>query len=63
MSKHYVDGIGVKEYLSIMLILIGVKMADTTPALLMEEVKSATWMVPIFSGIFFYPFFSWHQLL
>ncbi|MBU7592568.1 GerAB/ArcD/ProY family transporter [Metabacillus halosaccharovorans] len=56
MSSH-VDGIGVREYFSLLIILVGVKLSDTTPILMVGEVKSASWMVPIFSGIILFPFF------
>ncbi|WP_338786928.1 GerAB/ArcD/ProY family transporter [Metabacillus sp. FJAT-53654] len=57
MYRNEEGGLGTKEYFSIMLILIGVKLADTTPTLIIEDVKSATWMVPFFAGCIFYPFF------
>lgn len=49
--------IGNKEFVSILLIIIGIKLSDTTPALLMNNTKTATWMVPLAGFAIILPFF------
>lgn len=44
--------IGVKELVAIIVLTIGLKLGDTTPNLLFRKTFSATWMVPIFGGLF-----------
>ena len=50
--------LGMKEYIAIVIFMIGVKMTEDTPAILFSGAKNATWMIPIISAsIFFIPFF------
>lgn len=49
--------IGLKEYASIILIVIGLKLADTTPSLIYDDAKQAAWFVPFLGMLLFLPFF------
>ena len=52
------DKLGMKEYIAIVIFMIGVKMTEDTPASLFNGAKTAAWMIPIISGsIFFIPLF------
>ncbi|MEC1717031.1 GerAB/ArcD/ProY family transporter [Schinkia azotoformans] len=46
-----VGKIGIREYVAIILLVVGVKLADDTPAILVEPLGSAYWMVPLINGI------------
>ncbi|MEN2766638.1 GerAB/ArcD/ProY family transporter [Ornithinibacillus xuwenensis] len=43
--------IGIKEYIAIVILMIGTKLSDDTPAILFEQIKNAGWMAPIINGI------------
>jgi spore germination protein KB len=43
--------VGIREYVAILLIIIGVKLADSTPALYFDSLLSASWMGPLIGGI------------
>ena len=43
--------IGIREYIAIILLVIGVKLSDDTPAILVEPLGSAYWMAPLIIGI------------
>jgi spore germination protein KB len=43
--------IGIKEYIAIVLLMIGTKLTDDTPSLLYEYIENAGWMAPIINGI------------
>ena len=48
----------MKEYMAIVIFMIGVKMTEDTPAILFNDAKNAAWMIPIISAsIFFIPLF------
>ena len=50
--------LGMKEYIAIVIFMIGVKMTEDTPATLFNTAKNAAWMIPIISAsIFFIPLF------
>ena len=50
--------LGMKEYIAIVIFMIGVKMTEDTPATLFNAAKNAAWMIPIISAsIFFIPLF------
>ena len=50
--------LGIKEYIAIVIFMIGVKITEDTASILFGGVKNAAWMIPIISGgIFFIPFF------
>ncbi|WP_442598876.1 GerAB/ArcD/ProY family transporter [Neobacillus sp. D3-1R] len=43
--------IGIKEYVALVTLVIGTKLADNTPAILYEKMDNAAWMSPIIIGI------------
>lgn len=43
--------IGVREYVAIILLTVGIKLTDDTPAIIIERVDSALWIVPLVIGI------------
>lgn len=43
--------IGIKEYVAIILLMIGTKLTDDTPTILFEYINNAGWMAPIINGI------------
>jgi spore germination protein KB len=43
--------VGIREYVAMLLIIIGVKLADSTPALYFDSLLSASWMGPLIGGI------------
>lgn len=45
------ESIGIREYVATMLIIIGVKLTDSTPALYFDSLKSAAWMGPLIGGL------------
>ncbi|QOR67728.1 GerAB/ArcD/ProY family transporter [Cytobacillus suaedae] len=45
------DKVGIREFIAITIIIIGVKLSDDTPDLLLEDLKSAAWMAPFLSGL------------
>lgn len=57
MSIKTEGKIGNREQMSILMICIGLKLADTTPALLYSKTKTASWMVPLLSIVIILPFF------
>jgi spore germination protein KB len=42
--------IGIREYISIILLVVGVKLSDDTPAIFIEYLGSAYWMAPLIIG-------------
>ena len=48
MIKIVDDKIGTREFFSIILIAIGMKVTDTTPSLLYEKGANAAWIIPFF---------------
>lgn len=50
--------LGIREYVSIVILMIGAKGTESTPSMLYNQVQNAAWMVPIVSGvIIFIPFY------
>jgi spore germination protein (amino acid permease) len=50
--------LGIREYTSIAIIMVGMKATEDTPALLYRQLQNAAWMIPILSAvIFFIPLF------
>lgn len=43
--------IGIREYVSIIILVVGVKLSDNTPAIFIETLGSAYWMAPLIIGI------------
>lgn len=43
--------IGIREYVAIIILVIGVKLSDDTPSILVEPLGSAYWMAPLINGI------------
>src|SRR4051794_22257236 len=46
--------LGIREYISIAILMIGAKATDSNPALLYSKVQIASWMVPIISAVIFF---------
>lgn len=50
--------LGIREYICIAFLMIGMKGSEDTPAILYHDVQNASWMIPILSGgLFFVPLF------
>ncbi|AZU60654.1 GerAB/ArcD/ProY family transporter [Neobacillus mesonae] len=50
--------LGIREYVSIAVLMVGAKGMEDTPAMLFKQVQNAAWMIPILSGaLFFIPVF------
>lgn len=50
--------LGIREYVSIAILMIGTKATEDTPAYIFHQVKNAGWMVPLLSAaLFFIPLF------
>jgi spore germination protein KB len=50
--------IGIREFVSIAILMVGTKASEDTPAFLYSQVQNAAWMIPILvAGIFFIPLF------
>ncbi|MFD2445367.1 GerAB/ArcD/ProY family transporter [Bacillus sp. CGMCC 1.16607] len=45
------EKIGIREYVAIVILALGAKVADDTPAMLFEKLDTAAWMAPILIGI------------
>ena len=56
--KQQPGKLGIREYLSIAILMVSSKAAEDTPAVLYNHVQNAAWMIPILSGaMFFIPLF------
>ena len=56
--KQQLGKLGVREYISIAILMVGAKATEDTPTHLFSKVQNASWMIPILSaGIFFIPLF------
>ncbi|WP_426446075.1 GerAB/ArcD/ProY family transporter [Paenibacillus sp. S-38] len=51
MIKRSNGKIGTREYGSLILITVGMKLADTTPTLLMDQGQNAGWLLALFSFV------------
>jgi spore germination protein KB len=50
--------LGIREYVSIAILMVGAKATEDTPIQLYSKVQNASWMIPILSaGLFFIPLF------
>lgn len=49
--EHSKGKIGIREYIAIILLTIGTKLADDLPAILYKPLYNAAWMTPIITGI------------
>lgn len=43
--------IGIREYVAIVVLMVGTKLGDDTPAILYKSLMNAAWMAPIIMGI------------
>lgn len=43
--------IGIREYVAILILTVGVKLSDDTPAIFADFLKNAIWMAPILIGV------------
>jgi spore germination protein KB len=56
--KQQTNKIGVREYVSIAVLMVGSKATEDTPAHLYSQVQNAAWMIPLISaGVFFIPLY------
>ena len=56
--KQRTGKLGIREYVSIAILMAGAKASEDTPAILYHQVQNAAWMIPILSaGFFFIPLF------
>ncbi|MDQ1005041.1 spore germination protein KB [Neobacillus niacini] len=56
--KQQSNKIGVREFVSIAVLMVGSKATEDTPAHLYSHVQNAAWMIPLISaGIFFIPLY------
>lgn len=64
MQNNSTDKVGIREFSMMLLLIIGAKLADTTPVLLFKRAKNGAWMLPIISAIIILPsFFTMLSLL
>jgi spore germination protein KB len=49
--EHHKGKIGIREYVAIIILAVGTKLADDTPAILFNHLGNAAWMAPIIAGI------------
>ncbi|PLS17119.1 hypothetical protein CVD28_13780 [Bacillus sp. M6-12] len=64
MKGNIKGKIGIREYVAILVMMIGAKLSDDTPALLFDELESSAWMIPLLSGLMsFLPVFLLIRLL
>jgi spore germination protein KB len=48
--------LGIREYVSIAILMVGAKATEDSPTILYKQVQNASWMIPILSaGLFFIP--------
>src|SRR5690625_8041626 len=43
--------IGLREYIAVVAIVIGMKISDDTPSILFKDMKNSAWISPIIMGI------------
>ncbi|MEH7072911.1 GerAB/ArcD/ProY family transporter [Neobacillus drentensis] len=56
--KQQVGKLGLREYISIAILMVGAKATEDTPTILFNKVHNSSWMLPILSaGIFFIPLY------
>ena len=56
--KQQAGKLGIREYASIAILMVGSKATEDTPAMLYAMYKNAAWMIPIITGaIFFIPLY------
>ena len=56
--KQQQGKLGIREYVSMIILMIGAKVTESTPFVLYSKLQNAAWMVPIITGaIFFIPLF------
>jgi spore germination protein KB len=51
MMNNSGSRIGIREYVGMLLLIIGVKLSDSTPSLYFDSLKSAGWMGPLIGGL------------
>jgi len=51
--KQQLGKLGIREYISIIVLMTGAKATEDTPNALYNAVQSSAWMIPILSGVFF----------
>lgn len=49
MEQH-TGKIGIREYVAMVILAIGTKLADDTPAILFEKLENASWIAPFITG-------------
>ncbi|MDP4090597.1 MAG: GerAB/ArcD/ProY family transporter [Bacillota bacterium] len=55
MANNSSEKVGVREFGSMILISISIKLSDTTPVFLFQRAKTAGWMLPIIAGMIMFP--------
>lgn len=50
MEQH-TGKIGIKEYIAMVILAIGTKLADDTPAILFHKLENAAWITPFITGL------------
>jgi spore germination protein (amino acid permease) len=55
MMKQSDGKIGTREFIALILLAVGLKLTDITPSVLYPFGKTATWMLPIVSGLLIIP--------
>jgi spore germination protein KB len=57
MKEKSKEKIGTREFFAVIALMIGIKISDTTSAILSQAGKNATWMIPIVAFLTFLPSF------
>jgi spore germination protein KB len=50
MMEQHSGKIGIREYIAMVILAIGTKLADDTPAILFNKLENASWMAPLIAG-------------
>ncbi|MEH6949157.1 GerAB/ArcD/ProY family transporter [Bacillus sp. JJ634] len=51
--KQQAGKLGIREYVSIVILMVGTKATESTPTTLYSHLQNAAWMIPILSGAIF----------
>jgi spore germination protein KB len=50
MMEQHTGKIGIREYVAMVILAIGTKLADDTPAIIFEKLETASWISPFITG-------------
>jgi spore germination protein KB len=50
MMEQHTGKIGIREYIAMVILMIGTKLADDTPSILFQKLENAAWITPFITG-------------